>query len=59
MTSGQVLDIFRATGALLEGHFLYTSGRHGAHFVQASRVQQVRNCPERVWTAGEKSRGGT
>lgn len=51
MTSGQVLDIFRATGALLEGHFLYTSGRHGAHFVQASRVLQYPNYTERLCKA--------
>ncbi|HRK33515.1 MAG TPA: orotate phosphoribosyltransferase [Candidatus Hydrogenedentes bacterium] len=51
MTSGQVLDIFRATGALLEGHFLYTSGRHGAHFVQASRVLQFPNYTERLCKA--------
>jgi orotate phosphoribosyltransferase len=51
MTSGQVLDIFRATGALLEGHFLYTSGRHGAHFVQASRVLQFPHYTERLCKA--------
>lgn len=51
MTSGQVLDIFRATGALLEGHFLYASGRHGAHFVQASRVLQFPNYTERLCKA--------
>ena len=50
MTSGQVLDIFRATGALLEGHFLYTSGRHGAHFVQASACS-VSNYTERLCKA--------
>ncbi|NUM52107.1 MAG: orotate phosphoribosyltransferase [Candidatus Hydrogenedentes bacterium] len=60
MTSGQVLDIFRATGALLEGHFLYTSGRHGAHFVQASRVLQFPNYTERLCKAiAEKWAGDT
>jgi orotate phosphoribosyltransferase len=51
MTSGQVLDIFRATGALLEGHFIYTSGRHGAHFIQAARVVQFPNYTERLCKA--------
>jgi len=45
MTNEQVLDIFRKAGALLEGHFIYTSGRHGKHFLQASRVMQY---PEHV-----------
>ncbi len=40
MTETEVLDIFRHSGALLEGHFIYTSGRHGRHFLQASRVMQ-------------------
>ena len=40
MTSEQVLDIFRKSGALLEGHFIYTSGRHGTQFLQAARVLQ-------------------
>jgi orotate phosphoribosyltransferase len=40
MTGEQVLDIFRAAGALLEGHFIYASGRHGRKFLQAARVLQ-------------------
>ena len=40
MSSDLVLDAFRATGALLDGHFLYTSGRHGRQFLQAARVLQ-------------------
>ncbi len=40
MTSDDVLDIFKVTGALLEGHFIYTSGRHGRQFLQAARVLQ-------------------
>lgn len=47
MTNEQVLEIFRKAGALLEGHFIYTSGRHGRHFLQASRVMQY---PEHVDT---------
>lgn len=40
MNPEQVIQIFRDTGALLEGHFIYTSGRHGRHFLQAARVMQ-------------------
>lgn len=45
MTGDDVLDIFRKTGALLDGHFVYTSGRHGSKFIQAARVMQY---PEHV-----------
>ena len=38
MTSDDVLNLFRETGALLEGHFEYASGRHGRQFLQAARV---------------------
>ncbi|MDQ1258081.1 MAG: orotate phosphoribosyltransferase, partial [Candidatus Hydrogenedentes bacterium] len=40
MTNDEVIEIFRKTGALLEGHFLYASGRHGRQFLQAARVLQ-------------------
>lgn len=40
MTPERVLELFRKTGALLEGHFTYASGRHGREFMQAARVLQ-------------------
>jgi orotate phosphoribosyltransferase len=40
MTEEQVIEKFRKAGALLEGHFIYTSGRHGRQFLQAARVLQ-------------------
>ena len=40
MNPEQVIQSFRETGALLEGHFVYASGRHGNQFLQASRVLQ-------------------
>ncbi len=46
MTSDEVLNVFRAAGALLEGHFVYTSGRHGRQFLQAARVLQYPNHTE-------------
>ncbi|RVQ69570.1 orotate phosphoribosyltransferase [Croceicoccus ponticola] len=38
MTDEDVLSEFRAAGALLEGHFLLSSGRHSAHYLQCARV---------------------
>ncbi|HOH28759.1 MAG TPA: orotate phosphoribosyltransferase [Candidatus Hydrogenedentes bacterium] len=40
MNADEVIQAFRDAGALLEGHFIYTSGRHGRHFLQAARVMQ-------------------
>lgn len=38
MTEEEVLAEFRASHALLEGHFLLSSGRHSAHYLQCARV---------------------
>ena len=38
MTPDEVLAEFRSCGALLEGHFLLSSGRHSAHYLQCARV---------------------
>jgi orotate phosphoribosyltransferase len=34
------LEIFRNTGALLDGHFILTSGRHSASYFQCAKVMQ-------------------
>ena len=39
-TSDHVLDIFRETGALLQGHFILTSGRHSDSYFQCAKVLQ-------------------
>ncbi|WP_206812938.1 orotate phosphoribosyltransferase [Paradesulfitobacterium ferrireducens] len=36
----RMLQIFRESGALLEGHFLLTSGRHSAEYMQCAQVLQ-------------------
>jgi len=36
----QILEIFKETKALLEGHFQLTSGLHSAHYFQCARVLQ-------------------
>ena len=38
MQDEDVLAEFRASKALLEGHFLLSSGRHSAHYLQCARV---------------------
>lgn len=38
MTEDEVLSEFRSCGALLEGHFKLSSGRHSAHYLQCARV---------------------
>ena len=38
MTEDEILAEFRAADALLEGHFLLSSGRHSAHFLQCARL---------------------
>jgi orotate phosphoribosyltransferase len=38
MTEDDILAEFRTANALLEGHFLLSSGRHSAHFLQCARL---------------------
>jgi len=38
MTEQEVLDEFRDAGALLEGHFVLSSGLHSARYLQCARV---------------------
>jgi orotate phosphoribosyltransferase len=45
----KVLDEFRQTGALLEGHFQLTSGLHSTVYLQCARVLQF---PEKAETFG-------
>ncbi len=38
MTETEILGEFRASDALLEGHFILSSGRHSAQYLQCARV---------------------
>ncbi|HQS69139.1 MAG: orotate phosphoribosyltransferase [Novosphingobium sp. 28-62-57] len=38
MLEDEILSEFRSSQALLEGHFLLSSGRHSAHYLQCARV---------------------
>ena len=40
MTSEQIIEHFRATGALLEGHFLLSSGLHSPQYLQCALALQ-------------------
>jgi len=40
MSSSAMLDVFKTTGALLEGHFKLTSGRHSNTYFQCAKVLQ-------------------
>lgn len=49
-TQQEVLDIFKKTGALLEGHFVLRSGLHSGHFFQCAQVCQHMDAVERLAT---------
>ncbi len=40
LTQAQALEIFRASGAYLDGHFLLTSGKHSGAYVEKFQVLQ-------------------
>src|SRR5918992_2432171 len=50
MNAEQVIDQFRATGALLEGHFQLSSGLHSTVYLQCALVLQY---PEKAAAFGE------
>jgi len=49
-TQQEVLDIFKSTKALLEGHFILRSGLHSGHFFQCAQVCQNMAAVERLAT---------
>ena len=48
MTDAEVLDLFRRSGALLEGHFKLSSGLHSDRYLQSALVLQHPECAERL-----------
>lgn len=40
ITQDEVLDFFRKSGAMMEGHFILTSGFHSPHYFQCAKVLQ-------------------
>lgn len=50
MNENDVLRILQKTGALLEGHFLLSSGLHSDRYVQCAKVLQYPDIAERLGT---------
>lgn len=48
LTDNETMEIFLKTGALLQGHFLLTSGRHSSQYFQCAKVLQYMNYTELV-----------
>ena len=40
MNRSEIIDVFKETGALLDGHFILTSGRHSSSYFQCAKVLQ-------------------
>ena len=60
MTSDEVLDIYKKTGALLFGHFLLSSGLHSGQYLQSALVLQQPDIATRVCAAlAENFKKGT
>lgn len=51
MTEAEVLNVFRETGALLEGHFVLRSGLHSRQFFQCALALQQMPIVERLGAA--------
>lgn len=51
MTRDDLLDLFRKSGALLEGHFRLTSGLHSPGYLQCALVLQHPDTAERLGAA--------
>lgn len=48
LTESEILEIFKKTEALLEGHFLLTSGRHSNLYFQCAKVLQYPEYTEKI-----------
>ncbi|MCK4462897.1 MAG: orotate phosphoribosyltransferase [Candidatus Omnitrophica bacterium] len=48
MTQEEALEIFKETGAMLEGHFLLSSGLHSPQYLQCALVLQQPRIAERL-----------
>jgi orotate phosphoribosyltransferase len=51
MTENEILDIFRKHSALLDGHFLLSSGLHSDRYVQCALVLQYPRVAEQLCSA--------
>jgi orotate phosphoribosyltransferase len=51
MTEAEVIDVFRQAGAIMEGHFILSSGLRSPVFIQKARVFQSPPATEKVCRA--------
>lgn len=51
LSQEEILNMFLKSGALLEGHFLLTSGRHSNRYMQCARVLQYPHYAEKLGAA--------
>lgn len=51
LSQDEILQIFKDTGALLQGHFLLTSGKHSAQYMQCAQVLQY---PDKAAALGKE-----
>ncbi len=51
LTRDEIMQVFKDTGALLQGHFLLTSGKHSAQYMQCAQVLQY---PEKAAALGKE-----
>jgi orotate phosphoribosyltransferase len=47
-TEQEILDLLRETGAILDGHFILSSGKHAARYIQCAKLLQHPDIAERV-----------
>ncbi len=60
MTQSEILKIFQDTGALLQGHFLLSSGLHSSRYLQCARVlEDPRTCAKLCQDLAEDFRNDT
>ena len=48
MSEAEVIDVFREAGAILEGHFILSSGLRSPVFIQKARVFQYPDKPHKL-----------
>ena len=51
LTEGEILELFQRTGAILEGHFILSSGLHSPKYIQCARLLQHPNLATRACRA--------
>ncbi|MBE5781355.1 MAG: orotate phosphoribosyltransferase [Clostridiales bacterium] len=50
MNIERILEIFKETGVMLDGHFLYTSGRHGDKYMQCAQLFRFPHYTDEILT---------